>query len=55
MMEGGEYGTPIRTAMLAGNVFTMHKEIGGISKEVRQIGSLVLPSIRVLRQRVIGK
>jgi len=55
MMEGGEYGTPIRTAMLAGNVFTMHKEIGGISTEVRQIGSLVLPSIRVLRQRVIGK
>jgi PmbA protein len=55
MMEGGEFQTPIRSAMLAGNVFTMHKEIGGISQEVRQIGSLVLPSIRLLRQQVIGK
>jgi PmbA protein len=55
MMEGGEFGTPIRSAMLAGNVFTMHKEIGGLSREVRQIGSLVLPSIRLPKQRVIGK
>jgi PmbA protein len=55
MMEGGEFGTPIRSAMLAGNVFTLHKEIGGLSKEVRQIGSLVLPSIRLPKQRVIGK
>jgi PmbA protein len=54
-MEGGEFGTPIRSAMLAGNVFTMHKEIGGLSREVRQIGSLVLPSIRLQKQRVIGK
>jgi len=55
MMEGGEFGTPIRSAMLAGNVFTLHKEIGGLSREVRQIGSLVLPSIRLPKQRVIGK
>jgi PmbA protein len=55
MMEGGEFENPIRSAMLAGNVFTMHKEIGGISKEVRQVGSLVLPSIRLISQRIIGK
>jgi PmbA protein len=55
MMEGGEFGTPIRSAMLAGNVFTMHKEIGGLSREVRQIGSLVLPSIRLPKQQLIGK
>jgi len=55
MMESGEFGTPILSAMLAGNVFTMHKAIGGLSREVRQIGSLVLPSIRLQKQRVIGK
>ena len=55
MMEGGEFKDPIRSAMLAGNVFTMHKEIGGISKEIRQIGSLVLPSIKLISQRIIGK
>jgi hypothetical protein len=33
----------------------MHKEIGGISDEVRQIGPMVLPSIRLISQRIIGK
>jgi PmbA protein len=55
MMEGGEFENPIRSAMLVGNVFTMHKEIGGISKGARQVGSLVLPSIRLISQRIIGK
>jgi PmbA protein len=55
IMEGGELATPIRSAMLVGNVFAMHKEIGGISKEIRQIGSLVLPSIKLISQRIIGK
>lgn len=54
-MEDGELQTPIRSAMLVGNVFTMHKEIGGISDEVRQIGPMVLPSIRLISQRIIGK
>jgi PmbA protein len=54
-MENGEFGEPIRSAMLAGNVFDMHKNITGFSKEVRQIGSLVLPSIRLSGMHVIGK
>jgi PmbA protein len=54
-MEDGEFQAPIRSAMLAGNVFAMHKDIGGISDEMRQIGSMVLPSIRLQGQRVIGK
>lgn len=54
-MEEGEFQAPIRSAMLAGNVFTMHTATGGISEDVRQIGSLVLPSIRLISQRIIGK
>jgi len=54
-MEDGKFQAPIRSAMLAGNIFSMHTEIGGISEEVRQIGSLVLPSIRLISQRIIGK
>jgi PmbA protein len=54
-MEDGDFQAPIRSAMLAGNIFAMHIETGGISEEVRQIGSLVLPSIRLISQRVIGK
>jgi PmbA protein len=54
-MEDGEFQVPVRSAMLTGNVFDMHKEIGGISKEDRQIGPMVLPSIRLTSQRIIGK
>ena len=54
-MEGGEFETPIRSAMLSGNVFDMHKNISGLSKESRAIGSLILPSIKINKQRIIGK
>jgi PmbA protein len=54
-MENGEYCEPIRSAMIAGNVFDMHNTVTGLSKEVRQIGSLVLPSIRLSGIHVIGK
>ncbi len=54
-MENSEYETPIRSAMLSGNVFDMHKNIAGLSKESRAIGSLILPSIKLTRQRIIGK
>jgi PmbA protein len=54
-MEGGEYDVPIRSAMLSGNVFDMHKNISGLSKESRSIGSMILPSIKINKQRIIGK
>ncbi|OPY38578.1 MAG: peptidase PmbA [Methanoregula sp. PtaU1.Bin051] len=54
-MEDGSFCEPIRSAMLAGNVFDMHASVAGLSREVRQIGSLVLPSIRLSGLRVIGK
>jgi PmbA protein len=54
-MEDGEYETPIRSAMLSGNVFEMHKSISGLSKESRVLGSLILPSIKITKQHIIGK
>jgi PmbA protein len=54
-MEDGEFETPIRSAMLSGNVFDMHKNISGLSRESRAIGSLILPSIKINKQRIIGK
>jgi PmbA protein len=54
-MEGGEFETPIRTAMLTGNVFDLHQNISGLSKESRAIGSMILPSIKINKQRIIGK
>ena len=54
-MENGEFQTPIHSAMFAGNVFTMLKNICGVSKDVRQVGSLILPSIKLQKQHLIGK
>src|SRR5665647_1084259 len=54
-MNAGEYEAPIRSAMLTGNVFDMHHEISGLSKESRAIGSMILPSVKIHKQRIIGK
>ena len=54
-MEAGEFGTPVRSAMLSGNVFDLHHRISGLSKESRAIGSMMLPSVKINRQHIIGK
>jgi PmbA protein len=54
-MEGGEFDIPIRSAMLSGNVFDLHHSIFGLSKESRAIGSMILPSIKINKQHLIGK
>jgi PmbA protein len=54
-MEDGSFEEPVRSAMMSGNVFDMHKDIAGMSKESRAVGSLILPSIKINKQRLIGK
>jgi PmbA protein len=54
-MEDGSFEEPVRSAMMTGNVFDMHKDIAGMSRESRAIGSLILPSIKLNKQRIIGK
>jgi PmbA protein len=54
-MEGGEFDVPLRSAMLSGNVFDMHRNISGLSKESRAIGSMILPSVKINKQHIIGK
>jgi PmbA protein len=54
-MEGGEFDIPIRSAMLSGNVFDLHHSISGLSKESRAIGSMILPSVKINKQHLIGK
>jgi PmbA protein len=50
-----EYGDPIRKAMLAGNVFSLLKGIGGLGRDTRTLGSMRLPSIRLNKQHIIGE
>lgn len=54
-MEDGGFKDPVRSAMMSGNVFDLHKDIAGLSKETRAVGSLILPSIKINKQHIIGK
>jgi PmbA protein len=54
-MEGGEYQEPVRSAMLSGNVFDLHFTIAGLGTDTRTVGSLILPSVKINNQRIIGK
>jgi PmbA protein len=54
-MEDGEFQKPVRSAMFSGNIFDLHNGIAGMSEKTRTIGSLVLPSIKINNQHIIGK
>jgi len=54
-MEDGEFDKPVRSAMMSGNVFDLHRDIAGLSRESRAVGSLIVPSIRINKLRIIGK
>ncbi|WFN33891.1 TldD/PmbA family protein [Methanogenium sp. S4BF] len=54
-VEDGEYGAPIRSAMLSGNLFAMLADIAGAGEEKREIGRMTLPEVRFKNLHVIGK
>ena len=54
-VENGEYGAPIRSAMLSGNLFAMLADIAGAGEEKRELGRMTLPEVRFNNLHVIGK
>ena len=53
-ISGGTYEKPVRKAMMSGNVFDMLGDTSGLGRDDRVIGSLVVPSIRLKKQHIIG-
>jgi PmbA protein len=53
-VKDGTFEAPVRKAMLSGNVFLLLESITGLGRDRRTIGSLVLPSIRLKDQHIIG-
>jgi PmbA protein len=53
-ISGGQYEKPVRKAMMSGNVFEMLRDTAGLGKDDRVIGSMVVPSIRLNKQHIIG-
>ncbi|GAB7014953.1 TldD/PmbA family protein [Methanogenium cariaci] len=54
-VEDGEYGAPIRSGMLSGNLFAMLADIAGAGEEQREIGRMTLPEVRFKSLHIIGK
>ena len=54
MVSGGTYEFPVRKAMMSGNVFDMLREIAGLGNDQRIIGSMLIPSIKLKKQQIIG-
>ena len=53
-IRNGEITTPIKKAMLSGNIFKIMEEAAAASKQTRQLGSCIIPPIYVKSLRVIG-
>jgi PmbA protein len=54
-MEGGEFNDPVRKAMYAGNVFDILQSIVGLGTKSRIVGSMIIPSVRLQNQHLIGE
>jgi len=54
LIEGGEL-KPLKSVMISGNVFEMLKNIDGAGNDVRNVGGIVTPSIRISEMNVIGE
>lgn len=53
--ERGVDGNAVSAAMLSGNIFEMLKSIEGVSKESKELGNVIMPSVRFNNIRVVGK
>ncbi len=53
-IENGEISTPVKKAMLSGNIFNLMKGVAGISGEIRQMGPFVIPRLLARSLRVVG-
>lgn len=54
LIKNGEITSPIKSMMLSGNIFELLTNIDGIGKDVRKVGNVVTPTVRVAKMRVVG-
>ena len=55
LIENGELTKPIKSVMISGNIFDMLKNIDGAGTDIRNVGGIVTPSIRISEMSVIGE
>jgi len=53
-IKDGELGSPIKSMMISGNIFELLKNIDGAGKDIRRVGNILTPTMRVSKMKVIG-
>lgn len=54
LVKDGEITSPIKSMMISGNIFELLRNIDGIGKDVRKVGNVITPTVRISKMRIIG-
>ncbi|MEA1864718.1 MAG: TldD/PmbA family protein [Euryarchaeota archaeon] len=54
LVENGAVTKPIKSIMIAGNIFDLLKKIDGAGTDVRAVGEIIVPTLRISDVQVIG-
>jgi PmbA protein len=54
LINNGEITSPIRSMMISGNIFDVLQDIDGAGFDVRKIGNIITPTIRIKKMRIVG-
>jgi PmbA protein len=54
LIENGEIKSPVKKAMLSGNIFEILQDLKGLSGEKRQMGPFIIPRLLCSSLRVVG-
>ncbi len=54
LIKNGDIASPIRSMMLSGNIFEVLKDIDGAGFDVRNVGNIITPTVRISRMKIVG-
>jgi PmbA protein len=54
LIREGDVASPIKSMMISGNIFELLKNIDGAGKDIRRVGNILTPTMRVSKMKVIG-
>ena len=54
-ISNGDIASPIKKAMISGNIFELLKDCEKVNSEIKQYGSFIIPQILVHNLRVVGQ
>ena len=54
LVKNGEISSPIKSMMISGNIFDLLRNVDGVGKDVRKVGGVITPTVRVSKMRIVG-